>query len=1765
MVRLAAPVAINSEDLLSETQLGETAECQEGRIHADYQEALKLQHAGNKAEAQVLLKQLLAEPALQISSNQTAVRFAHAPQVRFLILKNLAANLADQDCSCEEALQLYIEAAELDATDTVLWHRMGALATEMGQWGIARHAYESGLRCSPQHYIIQNKLLEVLLQLADWQAISSVLDHILRQNPANVRAVKVHSAVSGTNLAVECKRPCTSQIDASDSSDELAQLQPQLKRRQVTHADLSTEQVPMQHSIKPSAMTWQSVTKALAASLRAAADKGLPAACKVLFSMPDVLNTGGESGMVASPPDASASQEEAGSLVLDLGESDDAMAAKVSEQPQQDGTEAARSKASSAALPQRASRRLGSSRAATEGASDQESPEPTKNVVELLAPFLAPQPHCTGSQPENASAALHTAGSTPTASSNQQSLEQETHAVRQFIEQHHGNSALYAVAAALLDLMLGGEAVYALSSMAQDLMDLEMLVRGWCRSPAVSLALAELYFHAAAEQSLEQDSTKITKPNARQSQQERLLQGCTANVGMFESALCQQQQLSLSAPASQSSGLALAEAAGAATQPAQSASHLLVRYHWLGACVSQHLKHFEDAAQQYEACKAGLIMLSQTSEQAKYTEPVTAGPPAISTEWVDTRLDALKLIIVVEDGRKCLDEGRHSELVSRLAPVLLASNTSKVPLDVAQQLVGLDLLQEASTVSDAWQLHLECLLAKASLQLLPHTQGNAIQEGLADPQQLPTHAHFAAIDSLSDAIATHLPDWQQKLKAADGTEGRVLDDLLAKLQWQVLGVVRTLYCSLARSPSASSPTRKTLDVKEQQQQLGLLHAFQLLLTLHQLDSRLPCDQHSQVQLLSTGAAIFVDTAIIGLAHGSYLKTCLMLLAPFFADIAHQRHPKGARVTAEPDVALGKTDRQDLQTREEAVCVWTYLSHFGQNLTNRSKSFIQRLGELLAAIQEKVGPPPDSVLALFDLDTLLDDALPAALDAPANAVSLATPLSLSESGSQQTDAQATGREAMQSADVSASLYSVDFAALQEAVQQDPDAGLHSQLYHLLAQCQPDVSDQMTKSIMMQQEGHDQIVRYLRITRFDLCYHPKRYDSWEQTLNTYLTAASSLASIAANHVATQSGNEDLAMTPEAWQDHLELRQRFILYSSRALAAIANAQLAAADISDAQERFRKLLFLEKQQGLLRLEQIQNAPPMYDQMKHSPDRHSAAYQHACTAGLEAFQRAQLILPEDWTLHLCIAKMLRKLHKEPGQQSKQHSRNGSSETFHKAHYRRAQALRWKGQHEQALAELQPFFKSKARHGFVINMFIIPDGIKKAAKAYAASDSKPAEDTAADEPKAALPEEQWGHKVASLANNGIEESPRKFRAHVRRALILYILLLQDTKDLDALRGVVTTLRTNSFKSYADVGRWAFGMYVIQLAAALQHLQLPSPDQAEPGSLILPAVASATLLPGTHLTEDQLGPHLVGAAALPSASPVDTDLLEKAFQLYQDTCLSSDPLHSWAGLVEDSLHAAQTFQAPNMPELLSDHAIRPEMFCKFAIAYIHTLGVAGSADKLSSVQQMTKRCRKKGNALAEAWQPLYAAATAALQVAYEKELTQLESSTQSALQGVLQEHAAEVAAMRPEDEVPEAPSALPAPISLAPHGDNLPVAEAQTANVDAAEPMKVAAQAEPADSPATEVVHKELLLGLLGLLRKLLALWKSLRSKDADLSHGQTARDHQFALRGGSDTQYLILTASELSTSTFGPLNQNLADSNHDATMSTRDPPTATGA
>ena len=151
MVRLADPVAINRDDAAPDSQIGETAEVLERRIQAEYDKALKLERSGNKAGAQVvitriwplpvpclhsfwltkdhctpqaLFKQLLAEPALQSITHGTYTTLAHA---RYLVLKNLAGSLTHDDATCKEALQFYVEASELDISDTVLWHRLGSL------------------------------------------------------------------------------------------------------------------------------------------------------------------------------------------------------------------------------------------------------------------------------------------------------------------------------------------------------------------------------------------------------------------------------------------------------------------------------------------------------------------------------------------------------------------------------------------------------------------------------------------------------------------------------------------------------------------------------------------------------------------------------------------------------------------------------------------------------------------------------------------------------------------------------------------------------------------------------------------------------------------------------------------------------------------------------------------------------------------------------------------------------------------------------------------------------------------------------------------------------------------------------------------------------------------------------------------------------------------------------------------------------------------------------------------------------------------------------------------------------------------------------------------------------------------------------------------------------------------------------------------------------------------------------------------------------
>lgn len=144
------------------------------------------------------------------------------------------------------------------------------------------------------------------------------------------------------------------------------------------------------------------------------------------------------------------------------------------------------------------------------------------------------------------------------------------------------------------------------------------------------------------------------------------------------------------------------------------------------------------------------------------------------------------------------------------------------------------MLTKVSAVQDAaagisdWQTELQCLLAKASLQLPPQPPAPDASGGQPQTKETPSHTSLAALVSLADALAEPLPAWGDKLKAAGCSESTGVGRLLAKVQWQVVGVIHSLYALLAGT-AAASPTGRTLDLKVGQAPFAIsLHAVSRL-------------------------------------------------------------------------------------------------------------------------------------------------------------------------------------------------------------------------------------------------------------------------------------------------------------------------------------------------------------------------------------------------------------------------------------------------------------------------------------------------------------------------------------------------------------------------------------------------------------------------------------------------------------------------------------------------------------------------------------------------------------------------------------------------------------------------------------------------------------------------------------------------------------------------------------------------------------------------
>lgn len=61
-----------------------------------------------------------------------------------------------------------LQAVMLDSTDVNLWYKIGHVALRLIRVPLARHAFEEGLRCNPDHWPCLDNLITVLYTLSDY-------------------------------------------------------------------------------------------------------------------------------------------------------------------------------------------------------------------------------------------------------------------------------------------------------------------------------------------------------------------------------------------------------------------------------------------------------------------------------------------------------------------------------------------------------------------------------------------------------------------------------------------------------------------------------------------------------------------------------------------------------------------------------------------------------------------------------------------------------------------------------------------------------------------------------------------------------------------------------------------------------------------------------------------------------------------------------------------------------------------------------------------------------------------------------------------------------------------------------------------------------------------------------------------------------------------------------------------------------------------------------------------------------------------------------------------------------------------------------------------------------------------------------------------------------------------------------------------------------------------------------------------------------------
>ncbi|XP_037392107.1 calcineurin-binding protein cabin-1 isoform X3 [Pygocentrus nattereri] len=175
MIRIAAlnaasQTADEHEDHFRSTKPSQTKEAQEAQAFALYHRALDLQKHDKFEESAKAYHELLKTPLLKeaVASEDEKVGLKHPGlMLKYSTYKNLASLAVLRD-DLDTAMDFYVEAVMLDSTDVNMWYKLGQVALRRVSIPLARHAFEVGLRCNPDHWPCLDSLITVLYTLSDY-------------------------------------------------------------------------------------------------------------------------------------------------------------------------------------------------------------------------------------------------------------------------------------------------------------------------------------------------------------------------------------------------------------------------------------------------------------------------------------------------------------------------------------------------------------------------------------------------------------------------------------------------------------------------------------------------------------------------------------------------------------------------------------------------------------------------------------------------------------------------------------------------------------------------------------------------------------------------------------------------------------------------------------------------------------------------------------------------------------------------------------------------------------------------------------------------------------------------------------------------------------------------------------------------------------------------------------------------------------------------------------------------------------------------------------------------------------------------------------------------------------------------------------------------------------------------------------------------------------------------------------------------------------